>query len=1397
MPNSTPDAALLSLSSVLMAFELSSDAVVVTDSEHRILYTNRSSEIIFGTNRDDLPGLILSDLLHPLSADHHTIVPLPGYNLTEIGESFTSQIPQTVRTISNTLLPLDIKVTKVCEGYIYYFTSLSTIREIERQVLLQANLLDHVSESLIATDREGTILYWNDAAKLLYGWEAKEVIGKNVNDVVVPLERRDTAKQTFRELAVNGTMKGEFSEIRKDGSTFLSHVHLSEVRDWQNRRIGFIGLSHDLTAEQAAQVQLKHSISLLQATLQATEDGILVVDNRGRISTWNEQFLRMWHIPEDTTATESGEAALRVALGQLVDPGAFLAKVHELYASPEAESFDVITFNDGRIFERTSRPQLIDGISAGRVWCFRDVTARYSDQYELAEQKSLYESLINAQSDMGEGFVIASPSKIFFSNAAVETITGYTKQELNDFKSILDFIAPEERVELSQRLERRLRGEPVPDHYETRILHKNGKVIDVELAVKLRSSGDGSQLVIILRDITQRKEIERSLISSETKFRTVVDNLGEAIVITDIEDRILYLNARLEELSGYSTAECIGHVGHELMLHEGEWSKATKRLESRKLGTRETYELLFKRKNGELRWCSVNAVPFYNLEGDIVGTVGAITDIHDKKQKEIELHRAEERFRFMTLATSDVVYDWVFDTNEIWWNEAFARLLQLNPNERIDLEAWSKRVHPEDRERVMLGLQNATTGKNQVWSEEYRLRRNDGSYAYIIDRGYLIFDERDTPVRMIGAMMDLTERKHSENEIQKAAANTSAIIENTSDAILSLDKDLNLVTFNSSFQEMFSLHNGVDPYPGMKLEEYFLRHEHNLWRSIFDRVLSGEHFSIERRRSIGGMDERIFEMSFNPIRENNEVVGFAIFDKDITERKEADEALKRSKANLHALIENTSDAIWSIDTDQRLITFNSTFRMMFAASFGIDPVEGMDLMELTERADHAFWKVTYARALSGEQFTMEHSSQLHGVSYFFEVSFCPIVTDQNLTGVTIFTRNVTERKQMEHQLIAEKERAEEMSRLKSSFLANMSHEIRTPMTAILGFASIIREHARSTELDSYANTIERSGTRLLATINGILDLAKIEANKIDLRNQLLDVHTEIEKTAEFYRPLALSKGLTLELSSQLNTTILADEHYLGQILTNLIGNALKFTQTGSIRIEQDSDHENVIIRVIDTGIGISADFLPHIFDEFKQESGGYARVYEGTGLGLTITKRLVQLMNGSIEAESQLGVGSRFTLRFPHAQTMKTVTNNNEPTSTGAGHEKPQQTVLPRVLLVEDTADTAEMIRIFMRGICHLDLAHSAEEALEYIDRHTTFDLLLMDVNLGQGPSGLEVAREIRSKDPYRETPIIALTAFAMQGDRESAIAAGCTDYLSKPFTKAELLKKVNQFLEK
>ncbi len=395
-----------------------------------------------------------------------------------------------------------------------------------------------------------------------------------------------------------------------------------------------------------------------------------------------------------------------------------------------------------------------------------------------------------------------------------------------------------------------------------------------------------------------------------------------------------------------------------------------------------------------------------------------------------------------------------------------------------------------------------------------------------------------------------------------------------------------------------------------------------------------------------------------------------------------------------------------------------------------------------------------------------------------------------LTFVSTQIAIAIQRKKFIEELIIEKDKAEEVNRLKSNFLANMSHELRTPMVAILGYADILRRELHGSEMKQMSAEIFESGERLLGTLNSILDLSKIESNKMELNSREIDVGEITENQVRSLLALAYKKNLDLNVFiNDKNKFAKVDEGLFRQILNNLVGNAIKFTNKGSVEIIVDTENfenlEWISVSVKDTGIGIAENKKHLIFDEFRQASEGMTRGFEGNGLGLTITRKFVDLMNGRIFVESKLGQGSTFKVCFPSIEAPEHATDApidelNPIESTNKSR------VLKDVLLVEDVTSNSDVIRILLRDICNVDIVESGEEAIQIVKKKN-YSAILMDIDLGIGMSGIETSKQIRKLSHYESIPIIAVTALAMKGHKEQFLAEGCSHYISKPFQSKEI----------
>ena len=552
------------------------------------------------------------------------------------------------------------------------------------------------------------------------------------------------------------------------------------------------------------------------------------------------------------------------------------------------------------------------------------------------------------------------------------------------------------------------------------------------------------------------------------------------------------------------------------------------------------------------------------------------------------------------------------------------------------------------------------------------------------------------------------------------------------------------------------------------------------------RRQAGETSSYEAR--LIRSDGCVFpvQVTGTPRWQDGKFFGSIVAVTDLTERKRFEDELKKREAENRLLLDSIPDSIFLLDKEGNFLDYrtpNSSILYAPAELFmgkNIHSIMPQDLVELTMN------NLEMARQ-SGKMQVFEYQLPANGEIKHFEARINLCEGGDFLALV----RDVTERKRSDEMLWKAKEEAEAAAKAKSEFLANMSHEIRTPLNAVIGLTGLLLDTDLTHEQRNYLEIVRDSGDSLLSVINNILDFSKIDGGMMELEHSPFDLRRCIESTMDLMVTRVAEKGLVLKvvLDDQLPTMLVGDASRLRQVLANLLSNAVKFTDKGfvEVSVRGNAIPEGFELRfdVLDTGIGMPQDKLDRLFMPFSQIDSSITRRYGGTGLGLAISKRLVGMMGGRIWAKSNPGVGSTFTftikVKLPCMQPVQHEVKDLKPDIKPPIEGHFQQALPLSILLAEDNAVNQMVLLQMLRKIGYqADLASNGFDVLAALDRQA-YDVVLMDIQMPD-MDGFEATRRILARFPKMKRPrIIALTAHALNGDRERCLEAGMDGYLSKP----------------
>jgi PAS domain S-box-containing protein len=680
---------------------------------------------------------------------------------------------------------------------------------------------------------------------------------------------------------------------------------------------------------------------------------------------------------------------------------------------------------------------------------------------------------------------------------------------------------------------------------------------------------------------------------------------------------------------------------------------------------------------------------------------------------------------------------------------------------------------------------------------------NAGIFQFDVGPRILFIDSNSVPIvennkikYIITTFRDITAQQEYENQIRELKEFNEKIIESIRDGIAVINEQNEIIFTNPAFERILKLGKGssvgrkwTDMIADIPLDDF-------AHQSVID---VNNLIRAEMTLKTGRGDLLNALITISPADLSNKT--FILLLTDITERKiiesnllNAKETAEINSAKVTAVIENTSDNIWAFDRDYKIIYINKIFQKEFNETFGVMLEPGVNLLMAVPPPMRLIWKERYDKVLGGERMLFEDIVHTETFDIYIQVSMNPIIKEGLVIGGSCFGSNITPRKLAELELKTAKEKAEESDRLKTAFLSNMSHEIRTPLNSIIGFSYLLYNREVPPDKQKlYLQQINASSQMLLRLIQDIIDISKIEAGQLGIEYSTFDLKLMLQELFQHFSSETAASGKKIAITcSNLDTSLMYHSDFIRikQVYSNLLSNALKFTESGSIRFGYEAKDDHISFFVKDTGIGIKDEDQAHLFQRFMRIENRLSRDARGTGLGLAICKNIVELLGGSISFESDYQKGTVFTFRLPYKPVDKVRPVKSEPIP------KASLTSEVKTLLIAEDDDVNFMfIEEFLSEYgFHIIRAVNGEEVLELLENNPAVDMILMDLQMPV-MDGVEATKKIRKKNAG--IPIIAQTAYAFSSERKACLDAGCNDYISKPIVQDELLEKIKNCFSK
>lgn len=920
-------------------------------------------------------------------------------------------------------------------------------------------------------------------------------------------------------------------------------------------------------------------------------------------------------------------------------------------------------------------------------------------------------------------------------------------------------------------------------------------------------------------DITERVEIEKKLRDSEEKYKALYENAPLSYQSLDINGNFIDVNPTWLSTLGYKREEVIGK-NYGDFLHPAWKSHFDKNFpEFKRRGYVSDVEFKIRHKNGSYLDISFEGCIGTHPDGSFKQTYCVFKDTTESKL--IEQALTKNQYYLAKAQEIGKIGTWEMDVvnNKLYWTKENYKVFGIKPGTKLNYEVFKNCVHPDDVEYVDREWLAALKGK--PYDIEHRVVAH-GITKWVREKADIRFDEQGNAISAIGFTQEITSFKETEFKLKESEERFRQITNYAQEWIWEVDKN-GLFTYSSPVIESL-LGYTPDEIVGKKhfYDLYLLtdrRARKEIVLNLFKEKKEIKNF-VNTNVHKSGQEIWLSTSAVPMFNQKGELIGYRGLNEDITERRMAELALESIAKQFSML-----SGVEFFENVCGHLTENLNVDIAFVGKFienkRVKVIAGVDTGELIEQFRYDLAATPCNDVAKGEVCFYDNGVQalfpkdilllemgieayagipLIGRSgdplgVFVLLNRNPLQSkDLYLNLLHIFSGKITaelERMEAEQSLKHALKKAEESDRLKTAFLSNMSHEIRTPMNGIVGFTELLQDpDLPEINQREYVNIIQKSSERLLSTVNDIIEISKIESGVVSISNEELNIIELLESFVDFFIPEANKKDIEITFENKTglpDLRIETDKIKIGSIVSNLIKNSIKYTQSGYIKVGLKHENKNLLFYCKDSGIGIPKHRHEAIFNRFEQADLEDKQAHEGSGLGLAIVKSYVEMLDGKIWVESEETKGTCFCVTLPVGNFRLKENQAEMKTKVPSSGKKDI-----RILIVEDDEISSLHLSVISKDVAKtVHVVNDGLEALSKLKNDPGFDLIFMDIKMPV-MDGLEATKRIREFNS--EVIIIAQTAFAFYEDHENALAAGCNDFISKPIKKAELIGLINKY---